>query len=117
MPGITSAIEDKQPALVDLCRRFGVRKLELFGSAATGEFNPHRSDLDFIVEFPPEYDFGPWMSRWQEFQEDLSTLFKRPVDLVRESALRNPWFRREANKTRRVMYDASKDSEVAARRS
>ena len=102
--------------MVDLCRRFGVRKLELFGSAATGEFNPHHSDLDFIVEFRRNTT-SVRDARWQDFQEDLSTLFKRPVDLVRESALRNPWFRREANKTRRVMYDASKDSEVAARRS
>ena len=117
MPAVISAIEEKRPALGELCRRFGVRKLELFGSAATGEFDNDRSDLDFIIEFPPEYDLGPWMSRWQDFQGELSTLFKRPVDLVGESALRNPWFRREANKTRTVIYDASKDAEVASRRS
>lgn len=117
MPALISAIEEKRPALGELCRRFGVRKLELFGSAAVGDFNPSSSDLDFIVEFPPEYDFGPWMSRWQDFERELSTLFKRPVDLVRESPLRNPWFRREVNKTRTVIYDASKDAEVASRRS
>ena len=111
------AIEENQTALADLCRRFNIQKLELFGSGVTHDFHPGRSDLDFIVEFPPEYDFGPWMSRLQDFQEDLSALFKRPVDLVRESALRNPWFRREANKTRTVIYDASKDAEVASRRS
>jgi len=110
-------IEEKQPALAEICRRFDVLKLELFGSAAAHDFDPSRSDFDFIVEFPPEYDFGPWMSRLQDFQGELSALFKRPVDLVRESALRNPWFRREANKTRTVIYDASKDAEVASRRS
>ena len=112
-----AVLEENRAALADLCRRFGVRKLELFGSAATGEFDSHRSDLDFLVEFPPKYDFGPWMSRWQDFESELSALFQRPVDLVRESALRNPWFRREANKTRRVIYDASKDAEVASRHS
>lgn len=114
---VIETLEDNRTALAELCRRFGVRKLELFGSAATGDFNPSRSDLDFIVEFPPDYDFGPWMSRWQEFQEQLSALVNRPVDLVRESALRNPWFRSEANKTRRLIYDASKDAEVASRHS
>jgi hypothetical protein len=117
MPAMTSVIEDKRTAIADLCRRFGVQKLDLFGSAATGDFDPSRSDLDFLVEFPAEYDFGPWMSRFQEFQEELSALVQRPVDLVRESALRNPWFRREANKTRTIIYDASKDAEVAARHS
>src|SRR5206468_10738729 len=99
-------VEEQRAAIAEICRRFGVRKLELFGSAATGAFDATLSDLDFIVEFPPEYDFGPWMSRWQDFQGELSTLFNRPVDLVRESALRNPWFRREANKTRVTLYQA-----------
>src|SRR5581483_9460392 len=100
-------IEEKQTAVAELCRRFGVQKLELFGSAATGGFDSMRSDLDFIVEFPPDYDFGPWMSRWQKFRAELSTLFKRPVDLVMPSALRNPWFRREAEKARITVYDGS----------
>lgn len=94
-------IDTKQSELADLRRRFGVRKLELFGSAATGEFDPSRSDLDFLVEFPPDYDFGPWMSPLQEFQEELSTLFQHPVDVVREWALRNPWFRRKRIKRAR----------------
>src|SRR5438094_2429166 len=100
-------IEDKQPALVDLCRRFGVRKLELFGSACTDEFDPGRSDLDFIVEFPPEYDFGPWLSRLSQFEQSLARLFGRRVDLIAPSALRNPWFRREADKARVTLYHAS----------
>ena len=49
-----SLIENKRTVLTDLCRRFGVRRLELFGSAATDAFDPSRSDLDFLVEFLPE---------------------------------------------------------------
>ncbi len=107
MPAVISAIEEKRPALGELCRRFGVRKLELFGSAATGEFNPGRSDLDFIVEFPPEYDFGPWLSQFSQFEQSLTRLFGRRVDLIMPSALRNPWFRREAEKGRVTLYHAS----------
>ena len=102
-----ASIEQNQEALAELCRRFGVRKLELFGSACIGEFNPGRSDLDFIVEFPPGYDFGPWLSRLSQFEQSLARLFGRRVDLIMPSALRNPWFRREADKARVTLYHAS----------
>ena len=102
---MTTLIEQNQRAIADLCRRFGVRKLELFGSACTGEFNPGRSDLDFIVEFPPEYDFGPWLSRLTEFKRALIDLFERRVDLSLPTALHNPWFRREADKSRVTIYE------------
>jgi uncharacterized protein len=107
MVAIIPSVEEKRAAVADLCRSFGVRKLELFGSAATGEFNPNRSDLDFIVEFPPEYDFGPWLSRFSQFERSLTDLFGRRVDLIMPSALRNPWFRREAEKARVTLYHAS----------
>jgi len=102
-----ASIEQNQQALSELCQRFGVRKLELFGSAATGAFDANRSDLDFIVEFPPEYDFGPWLSRLSQFEQSLTHLFGRRVDLITPSALRNPWFRREADKGRVTLYHAS----------
>ena len=102
-----ASIEQNQQALSELCQRFGVRKLELFGSAATGAFDANRSDLDFIVEFPPEYDFGPWLSRLSQFEQSLTKLFGRRVDLITPSALRNPWFRREAEKARITLYHAS----------
>jgi uncharacterized protein len=102
-----ASIEEKRPALAELCQRFGVRKLDLFGSACSEQFNPSRSDLDFIVEFPPEYDFGPWLSRLSQFERSLTHLFGRRVDLITPSALRNPWFRREADKARVTLYHAS----------
>ena len=102
-----TSIEEKRPALVELCQRFGIRKLDLFGSACTSDFNPSRSDLDFIVEFPPGYDFGPWLSRLSQFEQSLTQLFGRRVDLIMPSALRNSWFRREADKGRVTLYHAS----------
>jgi predicted nucleotidyltransferase len=68
---------------------------------------PAVSDLDFIVEFPPEYDFGPWLSRLSQFEQSLAHLFGRRVDLIMPSALRNPWFRREADKARLTLYQAT----------
>lgn len=52
--GCAEIVEQNLPAIAELCRRFGVRRLDLFGSAAMGRFDPQRSDLDFLVEFEPE---------------------------------------------------------------
>ncbi|MFM9963363.1 MAG: nucleotidyltransferase family protein, partial [Planctomycetaceae bacterium] len=80
-----------------LCVEFGVQRLELFGSACTSAFDPSHSDLDFLVEFPAGYHFGPWMSRFVELRRQLAELFGRPVDLVMPSALENRFFREDTN--------------------
>ncbi len=107
-------IEQHKDAIRALGRAYGVDRLEIFGSAATPGFDPTRSDIDFLVEFPPDYDFGPWLSRFQALQRALADLVGRDVDLVMTSALRDPWFRREAEKTRTVVYDATETEEVAS---
>lgn len=117
-PGETAAVihpevEKHIPAIQALCREFGISRLEIFGSAVTDEFDPERSDVDFIVTHPKDYDFGPWAGRLFDMEERLSRLLNRNVDLVMPSALDNKWFRREAEKTRTVIFDASEVSEVA----
>jgi len=103
---MTDLIEQNRPAVADLCRQFGVASLEAFGSAVTGDFDPDRSDIDFIVEFAPGQDLGPWMSHYIKFKEALQTLLGRSVDLVMSTAMKDPYFIREANKTRRQVYAA-----------
>jgi uncharacterized protein len=93
----------------ELCRAYGIARLELVGSACTDAFDPETSDIHFLVFYPSDYDYGRWMGRHFSLEEDLSRLFERNVDLSMESALDNPWFRREAQKTRRVIYDANRD--------
>lgn len=106
-------IERHRDAIVALCREYGVTRLELFGSAATDTFDPDRSDVDFIVHYPEGYEFGPWLTRFQDLEKALVDLLGRDVDLVMTSALKNRWFNREAAKTRTVIYDASEISEAA----
>jgi predicted nucleotidyltransferase len=101
-----SLIDDKRTLLTDLCRRFGVRRLELFGSAATDDFDPGRSDLDFLVEFLPEQELGPWLRHYFDFQAELARLFGRSVDLVMVGAVKNPYFQREVERTRTLLYAA-----------
>lgn len=96
-----------------LCREFGVLRLEVFGSVCTPDFDPERSDIDFLVEYPPEHDYGPWLSNHFSLEEELSILLGRKVDVVMPPALSNRWFRREAEKTRTVIYDGPEIAEVA----
>jgi len=103
---VTSLVENNRDNIRDLCRRYGVRRLELFGSAATEAFDPARSDLDFLVEFLPEQQLGPWLRHYFEFQSELARLFGRPVDLVLSGAVRNAYFQREIDRTRTVLYAA-----------
>ncbi len=106
-------VEQNLEAIRALCREYGVARLELFGSAATDAFDPERSDVDFLVEYPPGYDFGPWLARHQDLEANLAALLRREVDLIMVSALRKERFRREADKTRTVVYDASEVAQLA----
>jgi predicted nucleotidyltransferase len=99
-------IDRHRAALQSLCREYGVTRLELFGSATTAAFDPDRSDLDFIVEFPPDYDYGPWLTRFFEFQEHLASLFRRSIDLIMAGAIRKPRFIQSVNETRQLLYAA-----------
>ncbi|MGH2531105.1 MAG: nucleotidyltransferase family protein [Thermomicrobiales bacterium] len=99
-------IEQHRAAIAELCREYGVTKLEVFGSAATGAFDPKSSDVDFIVEYPPDYEFGPWLKRYFELKERLEALLGRPVDLVMAGAPRNPYVIRSMNESRQPLYAA-----------
>ncbi len=101
-----SLLESKRGMLRELCRRYAIQRLELFGSAATDAFDPSRSDLDFLVEFLPEQDLGPWLRHYFDFQAELARLFGRPVDLVLAAAVKNQYFQRELERTRTLLYAA-----------
>jgi predicted nucleotidyltransferase len=75
--------------LADLCKRFGVERLELFGSAVTETFE-ESSDNDFIVKFA---DRSPgYADRYLDFAELLEELLGREVDLVTDRSIQNPFF-------------------------
>ena len=98
-------IERHRAQLEDVCRHYGVRRLELFGSAASGRFKPDESDLDFLVEFEPESPLG-YADRYFGLLEALQEILGCPVDLVVSSAIRNPYFRDAVDRTRRLLYAA-----------
>jgi predicted nucleotidyltransferase len=90
--------------LADLCRRYGVRKLSLFGSAARGDMTPE-SDIDLMVEFAP--DSKTSLFDLPAMQEELSALFEnRRVDIATPEILENPFRRRAITPDLKTLYAA-----------
>lgn len=89
-------------SLAALCRRYRVRELSLFGSAARGDMHP-ASDIDIMVEFEPGVRTG--LIRFEYFAEELESLAGRKVDLVTRNGLK-PWIRPEVLRDARVIYAA-----------
>lgn len=101
---LNAQIEEKQSELHGLCRRYGVRRLAVFGSALREDF-ASESDLDFLVEFQPLPE-GSYAEAYFGLLEGLERLFHRPVDLVVESAIRNPYFRESIQQSQTSLYAA-----------
>ena len=104
MNALIDLIEAKRGELAGLCRRYGVERLYLFGSAATGRFVEASSDLDFVVEMADRQPTGSYADRYFGLAEELERLFGRHVDLITEESVRNPYFRREVEATRQLVY-------------
>lgn len=99
-------IEDNRSELESVCRKHRVRRIDLFGSATTREFDPVTSDLDFLVSFEDMSTSAAYADAYFGLLEDLQQLFRRHVDLVVESAIRNPYFRQSVDSTRTLVYAA-----------
>jgi predicted nucleotidyltransferase len=98
------------PRVVEACRRWGVRRLWLFGSARTGSTRPadQDSDLDLLVEFERSaQDVGGFRDPYWQFLIELDALFRRRVDLVELRPFRDAGFARELERTREILYDRS----------
>ena len=97
------AIEQHRHQIADLCRLYGVKRLELFGSAASGEFDSAHSDVDFFYELDPTVADNP-ADRFFAFKEQLEALLSCKVDLVSSRHTTNPFFLEEANRYRQTLY-------------
>lgn len=98
-------IEDHRARVENVCRAFGVERLDVFGSAASGEFRDASSDLDFVADFGGE---RPGIAdRYLGFAEALESIFGRRVDVLTERSIRNPIFRRAVERHRQRVYERS----------
>lgn len=96
-------LNERRDQMVALCRAVGAKRLDAFGSAVREDFDPARSDIDFIVELdaatPEDY-----AESYFTLKEGLEDLFGRPVDLVTERSLTNPYFRDRVARQRQTVY-------------
>ena len=98
-------VETKRAEVAEVCRRSGVVRLEVFGSAARGDFDASRSDLDFIVRF----GLNPASSAFDSdfaLKDALEQVFGKPVDLVSDGAVCNPFIMAELDRDRQPIYAA-----------
>jgi predicted nucleotidyltransferase len=103
-------IEDNRSAIIELCKQHGVRKLALFGSAATGTFDPATSDLDFFVDLDYRAGVG---RRFMSFASSLERLLGARIDIVTERSITSEWFRKELDQTAVSIYEASDTQAIA----
>ncbi len=99
-------ITDQFAPIHALCQKHGVKVLYVFGSATRDDFNPDRSDLDFLVEF---FATGPIQHATQFFalETDLQQLFTNRVDLGEVDGVRNERMQRIIEKSRISIYAAA----------
>jgi predicted nucleotidyltransferase len=103
---MNALIEQKMPQIVELCRKYHVDKLYLFGSATTDKFTPE-SDFDFVYLFekdiPAEYDYA---NNLLDFFDELKTLMGREIDMVGEKFMKNPYFIKSVEHSKKMLYAA-----------
>ena len=116
---IEPSLAARRDPVAALCRAQGVNQLEVFGSAADGRFDSHSSDYDFIVRFAARTERS-LARRYVEFAEGLEGLLGRPVDLMIDHPIENPYLRRAVEASRQLVFrdetaGASMDAMAAAR--
>lgn len=85
-----------------LCLDYGVNELYAFGSVLTHEFD-NESDVDLVVDFDP-IETALYADNYYDFKFSLQDILKRPIDLLEEKAIQNPYFRQNLNQQRQLIY-------------
>lgn len=98
-------IESLREQIAESCRRYRVRRLDVFGSSVRADFDDGRSDVDFLVEFADAAPQGA-ADRYFGLRDSLQAVVGRPVDLVVGTAIRNPYLRQAIAREQRTVYAA-----------
>lgn len=100
-----SLIERNLGEIVSLCQRYAVRRLAVFGSILRDDFELDTSDADFLVEFEP-IPVAERMQNYLSMREALGRLFSRPIDLIEEGSIRNPYILQKVKEEQQLLYVA-----------
>ena len=97
-----SELEKHITQIKDLCSKHKVKTLYAFGTVLNNRFAT-KSDIDFIVEFE-KIDTRYYADNYYDLKFSLEDLFNRPVDLLEEKAITNPYFLHSVNQQRQLLY-------------
>jgi predicted nucleotidyltransferase len=86
----------------ELCASHKVKSLYAFGSVLTSDFD-NNSDIDLIVDFK-DVDVNDYADNYFDLKFSLQGIFKRPIDLLEEQAIKNPYFKQVVNQTKELVY-------------
>lgn len=86
----------------NLCAKYKVNKLFVFGSVLTDTFTKD-SDVDLVVDFK-KFELSEYADNYFDFKAELESVFNRPVDLLEEKGIRNPFLRKQINTEKRLIY-------------
>ena len=90
------------PDIIKLCETHKVKSLYAFGSVLTDSFNKE-SDIDLIVDFS-NVEVEDYADNYFDFKFSLEDILKRPIDLLEEKAIKNPYFRQSVYQQRQLVY-------------
>ena len=102
-PSLREKLEARSELLLELCQKWRIQELSVFGSVLGSDFKPE-SDIDVLVEFDPKAKWS--LFDFMDVAEDLGRLLGRNVHLVEKDGLRNPFRRRAIMDSREVIYVA-----------
>ncbi|HZK80682.1 MAG TPA: nucleotidyltransferase domain-containing protein [Humisphaera sp.] len=103
MSAIGNLAELPMKQIEAFCRKYGVEEFSLFGSVLREDFGPE-SDIDVMLKFKPGYGFT--FENTPEIQDDLGSIFGRPIDVIEKGRIRNPFRRHAIMNSYRVVYAA-----------
>jgi hypothetical protein len=102
---MNSLVERNLEEITRLCRVYSVRRLAVFGSILREDFDPQRSDADFLVEFE-SVPVATRMKNYLGLRGALASLLSRPVDLIENGAIQNPYILKSVAEQAQVLYAA-----------
>jgi predicted nucleotidyltransferase len=97
-------VDLKKEQIQELCKKFNVKELYIFGSATTDDFSED-SDLDFIVKFDRQ-GFEGAFNQFIDFKHELEQMYGRSVDLYHHKKFRNSIFQQEVERSKKLLYAA-----------
>ena len=95
-------IKNYEDKIREICNKLHIKKLALFGSAVTDEFGS-KSDIDILVEFGIQKN-GNLFDTYFTLKEELGKIFNKPVDIVVERSIRNPFLKKVINSEKKTVY-------------